>query len=231
MLKVKNIHKDFKNSKVLKGVSFNIEKNDNIALLGSNGAGKSTLIKIISGEIKSDIGYIETSLDFRTEVGIMPQDDILIGDLTVSEIISLKLSMCGENNNNYKYWIKKVGLEKYSNSFVESLSGGQKRRLSLLMSILNSPKMIFLDEPTTGMDLAAVDNFWGLMKKSDFTSVIITHDFNQIDNFFDRILILNEGLIISDTTVAKIHNSGKNVEEFYRQAVQGGNLNDKVNSN
>lgn len=95
MLVVKDIYKEFKDKKVLKGVSFNVNKKDNIALLGNNGAGKSTLIKIISGQMDSKSGQIETKLNFNSEVGIMPQDDILIDDLTVKEIISLKLSMCG----------------------------------------------------------------------------------------------------------------------------------------
>ncbi|RHW49812.1 ABC transporter ATP-binding protein [Bombilactobacillus bombi] len=221
MLKIKNIHKTFKENSILKGVSFNIEKKDNIALLGNNGAGKSTLIRIISGEINPDIGLIETNLNFSADVGIMPQDDILISDLTVEEIVTLKLSMCRVKNNNYMKWIEEVNLEQQAKNFIDSLSGGQKRRLSLLLSILNNPSMVFLDEPTTGMDLASVDNFWKLMKEKNFTSVIITHDFNQIDNFFDRILILNEGIIASDITVDEIHSYGETVEEYYRRTVQG----------
>ncbi|EKK20078.1 ABC transporter ATP-binding protein [Fructilactobacillus florum 8D] len=222
MLEVRNVQKSFNKKRILKGVSFNIKKNDNIALLGSNGAGKSTLIKLISGEITPDDGCIETNLDFNTQVGIMPQDDILIDDLTVKEIISLKLNMCGVKKGDTQQLLKEIGLEDVSKNFVDSLSGGQKRRLSLLLSILNNPEMVFLDEPTTGMDLNAVDNFWKLMKTSKFTAVVITHDFNQIDNFFDRVLILDKGVMTSDITVEEIHKAGIRVEEYYRQTVRGG---------
>lgn len=220
MLVVKDIYKEFKDKKVLKGVSFNVNKKDNIALLGNNGAGKSTLIKIISGQMDSKSGQIETKLNFNSEVGIMPQDDILIDDLTVKEIISLKLSMCGLKNEDYLFWIKEVNLENCSNIFVGKLSGGQKRRLSLVLSMVNEPKIVFLDEPTTGMDLDAVDKFWELMRTKDFALVIITHDFNQIDTFFNRVLILNDGVIVSDTTVDKLHSFGQTIEEHYRKVME-----------
>ncbi|KRL67184.1 ABC transporter ATP-binding protein [Companilactobacillus versmoldensis] len=220
MLVVKDIYKEFKDKKVLKGVSFNVNKKDNIALLGNNGAGKSTLIKIISGQMDSKSGQIETKLNFNSEVGIMPQDDILIDDLTVKEIISLKLSMCGLKNEDYLFWLKEVNLENCSNIFVGKLSGGQKRRLSLVLSMVNEPKIVFLDEPTTGMDLDAVDKFWELMRTKDFALVIITHDFNQIDTFFNRVLILNDGVIVSDTTVDKLHSFGQTIEEHYRKVME-----------
>lgn len=220
MLVVKDIYKEFKDKKVLKGVSFNVNKKDNIALLGNNGAGKSTLIKIISGQMDSKSGQIETKLNFNSEVGIMPQDDILIDGLTVKEIISLKLSMCGLKNEDYLFWLKEVNLENCSNIFVGKLSGGQKRRLSLVLSMVNEPKIVFLDEPTTGMDLDAVDKFWELMRTKDFALVIITHDFNQIDTFFNRVLILNDGVIVSDTTVDKLHSFGQTIEEHYRKVME-----------
>ena len=220
MLVVKDIYKEFKDKKVLKGVSFNVNKKDNIALLGNNGAGKSTLIKIIFGQMDSKSGQIETKLNFNSEVGIMPQDDILIDDLTVKEIISLKLSMCGLKNEDYLFWLKEVNLENCSNIFVGKLSGGQKRRLSLVLSMVNEPKIVFLDEPTTGMGLDAVDKFWELMRTKDFASVIITHDFNQIDTFFNRVLILNDGVIVSDTTVDKLHSFGQTIEEHYRKVME-----------
>lgn len=100
------------------------------------------------------------------------------------------------------------------------LSGGQKRRLSLVLSMVNEPKIVFLDEPTTGMDLDAVDKFWELMRTKDFASVIITHDFNQIDTFFNRVLILNDGVIVSDTTVDKLHSFGQTIEEHYRKVME-----------
>ena len=105
-----------------------------------------------------------------------------------------------------------VELRDFKNHYVSGLSGGQKRRLSLLLTILNSPKLIFLDEPTTGMDLESVDNFWKLLEKQNFTSVVVTHDFNQIDHFFTKVLILKNGRIAA-------HESGKTIEQFYREKV------------
>jgi len=99
---------------------------------------------------------------------------------------------------------------------VGDLSGGQQRRLSLLLSLLNNPRLLFLDEPTTGMDLASIDNFWELLKDSSCTSVIVTHDFNQIDQFFSRVLILKNGYILADESVAEIHKTGKTIEQYYR---------------
>ena len=93
MFKVKEIEKSFKNKEVLKGVTLEVSEGDRVALLGNNGAGKSTLLKIIAGQIEANSGKIDTYLDFKTEISMMPQGDILIDDLTVFEIVSLKCKM------------------------------------------------------------------------------------------------------------------------------------------
>ena len=220
MFKVKEIEKSFKNKEVLKGVTFEISEGDRVALLGGNGAGKSTLLKIIAGQIVANSGEVDTSLGFRTEISMMPQADILIDDLTVFEIVSLKCKMNKLSDACIEELLMMVELQEHQKQYVGSLSGGQKRRLSLLLTILNSPKLIFLDEPTTGMDLESVDNFWKLLENKNYTSVIVTHDFNQIDRFFTKVLILKDGIITANESVESIHDSGRTIEQYYREKIE-----------
>ena len=220
MFKVSEIKKSFKNKEVLKGVSFTIEEGDKIALLGNNGAGKSTLLKIISGQLEANAGRIETPLDFQTEIGMMPQGDILIDDLKVGDLVLLKCYMNQLEDIDIDAFLKMVELAEFKNQYVIGLSGGQKRRLSLLLTILNEPRLIFLDEPTTGMDLESVDNFWHLLEEQNFTSVVVTHDFNQIDHFFTKVLILKDGRIAAQESVEDIHRKGQTIEQFYREQVK-----------
>ena len=220
MFKVSEIKKSFKNKEVLKGVSFTIEEGDKVALLGNNGAGKSTLLKIIAGQLQANAGRIETPLDFQTEIGMMPQGDILIDDLKVGDLVLLKCYMNQLEDIDIDRLLKMVELEGFKNQYVLGLSGGQKRRLSLLLTILNEPRLIFLDEPTTGMDLESVDNFWHLLEEQKFTSVVVTHDFNQIDYFFTKVLILKDGRIAAQESVEDIHRKGQTIEQFYREQVK-----------
>jgi len=220
MFKVSEIKKSFKNKEVLKGVSFTIEEGDKVALLGNNGAGKSTLLKIIAGQLQANAGRIETTLDFQTEIGMMPQGDILIDDLKVGDLVLLKCYMNQLEDIDIDALLKMVELEGFKNQYVMGLSGGQKRRLSLLLTILNEPRLIFLDEPTTGMDLESVDNFWHLLEEQKFTSVVVTHDFNQIDHFFTKVLILKDGRIAAQESVEDIHRKGQTIEQFYREQVK-----------
>lgn len=220
MFKVSEIKKSFKNKEVLKGVSFTIEEGDKVALLGNNGAGKSTLLKIIAGQLQANAGRIETTLDFQTEIGMMPQGDILIDDLKVGDLVLLKCYMNQLEDIDIDALLKMVELEEFKNQYVMGLSGGQKRRLSLLLTILNEPRLIFLDEPTTGMDLESVDNFWHLLEEQKFTSVVVTHDFNQIDHFFTKVLILKDGRIAAQESVEDIHRKGQTIEQFYREQVK-----------
>lgn len=220
MFKVIEIKKSFKNKEVLKGVSFTVEEGDKVALLGNNGAGKSTLLKIIAGQLQANAGHIETFLDFQTEIGMMPQGDILIEDLKVGDLVLLKCYMNQLEDIDIDALLKMVELEGFKNQYVLGLSGGQKRRLSLLLTILNEPRLIFLDEPTTGMDLESVDNFWSLLEKQKFTSVVVTHDFNQIDHFFTKVLILKDGRIAAQESVEDIHRKGQTIEQFYREQVK-----------
>lgn len=216
MFSLRNIKKKFGSKNVLKDISFTIKEGDKIALLGCNGAGKSTLFKIIAGQVKSDSGLIKTQLDFKNDIGMMPQDDLLIKDLTVKELVLLKAYMNKLKDFEVESMLSKVELLDKKKDLVGDLSGGQQRRLSLLLSLLNNPRLLFLDEPTTGMDLASIDNFWELLKDSSCTSVIVTHDFNQIDQFFSRVLILKNGYILADESVAEIHKTGKTIEQYYR---------------
>ena len=216
MFSLHNIKKKFGSKNVLKDISFTIKEGDKIALLGCNGAGKSTLFKIIAGQVKSDSGLIKTQLDFKNDIGMMPQDDLLIKDLTVKELVLLKAYMNKLKDFEVESMLSKVELSDKKKDLVGDLSGGQQRRLSLLLSLLNNPRLLFLDEPTTGMDLASIDNFWDLLKDSSCTSVIVTHDFNQINQFFSRVVILKSGYILADESVTEIHKTGKTIEQYYR---------------
>lgn len=150
----------------------------------------------------------------------MPQGDILIDDLKVGDLVLLKCYMNQLEDIDIDAFLKMVELAEFKNQYVIGLSGGQKRRLSLLLTILNEPRLIFLDEPTTGMDLESVDNFWHLLEEQNFTSVVVTHDFNQIDHFFTKVLILKDGRIAAQENVEDIHHNGQTIEQFYREQVK-----------
>ena len=220
VLKVEGIEKTFGDKKVLNNISFKLYKGERVGIIGKNGIGKSTLLKIIAGQIVANSGEVDTSLDFQTEISMMPQADILIDDLTVFEIVSLKCKMNKLSDACIDELLMMVELQEHQKQYVGSLSGGQKRRLSLLLTILNSPKLIFLDEPTTGMDLESVDNFWKLLENKNYTSVIVTHDFNQIDHFFTKVLILKDGIITANESVESIHDSGRTIEQYYREKIE-----------
>ena len=113
-----------------------------------------------------------------------------------------------------------LDLASFIDQPVRTLSLGQKMRAEFCATCLHDPEIIFLDEPTTGMDLESVDNFWKLLENKNYTSVIVTHDFNQIDHFFTKVLILKDGIITANESVESIHDSGRTIEQYYREKIE-----------
>ena len=207
---IKDIHKTFDNGKVaLKGVSFNLYKNEIFALLGHNGAGKSTLINILIGLYTSssgsaiydsyDILTSEGSQKFRKILGICPQHDVLFNDLTVEEHLELfcvfKSVDSSKISNEVNKVINEFGLEEKRYTKAENLSGGQKRKLSVAIAVVGGSSVLFLDEPTSGMDITSRRNLWNILKKSLNGKIIIltTHNMEEASILGNRIGILSEG--------------------------------------
>lgn len=225
LIELKNVRKNYGNKEVLKDINLIIKKRERIALLGANGAGKSTLIKIIIGLIKQTDGEFINYLQSNVKLGYASQEDYLINDLKVYELI--KLNMYAKkikiNKDDFQNNLEKYGLNEVKNKYVYQLSGGQKRKLTILMSLLSNPDLLVLDEPTTGMDLESIDNLWDELKAQTSSSLIVTHDFNQIDNYFTRIIIIKNNRIVADEKVTDIHNKNKTIENFYRSIIGGKN--------
>lgn len=225
LIELKNVKKNYGNKEVLKDINLIIKKQERIALLGANGAGKSTLIKIITGLIEQTDGEFINYLQSNVKLGYAPQEDYLINDLKVYELITLNMyaKKIKINKDDFQNNLEKYGLNEVKNKYVYQLSGGQKRKLTILMSLLSSPDLLVLDEPTTGMDLESIDNLWGELKVQSSSSLIVTHDFNQIDNYFTRIIIIKNSRIVADEKVTDIHNKNKTIENFYRSIIGGRN--------
>ncbi|WP_429970895.1 ATP-binding cassette domain-containing protein [Fructilactobacillus sp. Tb1] len=220
LLVLSDIKKKF-DKPVLTDVNLNIKNNERIAFLGSNGAGKTTLVKIISGELTPDSGTITRNYDKHNDFGLMPQENVLIESFRVYEMIQLTISLNKLVNVDLNHLLSEFGLLSHKNSLVESLSGGQKRKLALMLSSIKKSKLLILDEPTVGMDLETIDFFWKYMDKIDGTVITITHDFNQIDHYFDRVILLKNGEIKYDEKVATIHSHNQTIDQWYRQRNSG----------
>lgn len=217
LVKLNNIVKTF-NSPVLNSLDLTIHNNERIALLGSNGAGKTTLVKIIEGALQPNEGTVKWYFNKNDSLNIMSQENILIPTLKVKEQIILIAAITKvDSKQRINYLLDQFKLSSQQNTIIAKLSGGQKRRLSLLLSVLRQSKLLILDEPTVGMDLESIDYFWHFIEKVSGSILVITHDFNQIDKFFSRVLLLKDGQISQDIPVKEIHQHNQTIEQWYRQ--------------
>ena len=217
LVKLNNIVKTF-NSPVLNSLDLTIHNNERIALLGSNGAGKTTLVKIIEGALKPNEGTVKWDFNKNDSLNIMSQENVLIPTLKVKEQIILTAAITKvDSKQRINYLLDQFKLSSQQNTIIAKLSGGQKRRLSLLLSVLRQSKLLILDEPTVGMDLESIDYFWHFIEKVSGSILVITHDFNQIDKFFSRVLLLKDGQISHDIPVKEIHQHNQTIEQWYRQ--------------
>lgn len=217
LLKLTAVRKGFKKP-VLNDVNLEIYGKDRIALLGSNGSGKSTIVNIIAGMLRPDAGHIERLFDPKEDLNVMPQENVLIETLRLAEHIALSAGIHRIYSTQFvSGLLQKFHLEEQANVRISDLSGGQKKRLALLLSVMSSSKLLILDEPTVGMDLESIDFFWNYMDHVAGSILTITHDFNQIDRYFNRVLLLKDGVIVQDEKVTEIHSNNQTIEEWYRK--------------
>lgn len=206
MIQISNINKSFKKKRVLKNVSFDIEKGTCVALIGKNGAGKSTLVDILSNKIIADDGVIfdKDNLLQSENRSIMFQKTIFPDQLKVIEIIKLYQSFY-ENPLTLDVIIE---LTKFNsnqlNQFANQLSGGQQRLLDFVISLIGQPQLILLDEPTSNMDIEMREYFWSIiakLKEENRTILYTSHYIEEVERMSDKIILIENGEIkLNDST-------------------------------
>lgn len=214
IISVKNLTKKYGNFEAVKGISFDVYEGEIFGLLGPNGAGKSTTLEIIetlrektSGDVKVDGFDVEKDAeDIKMAIGVQLQTSGFYPNLNLLELITLFSGLYNEPVDARKL-LRSVSLEDKAKSKYKQLSGGQKQRFSIATTLINKPKIIFLDEPTTGLDPQARRNLWELITdiRSKGTTVIITtHYMDEAEKLCDRIAIIDSGKIIAMDTPDKL---------------------------
>jgi len=204
ILQVKDLHKHYKDVKAVNGVSFTVKSGACFGLLGPNGAGKTTTIEVMEGISKPTSGEIlyrgePLGPRFRQQAGIQFQSTALQDFLTVSEQLKLFGSFYPKGLP-YEELIEVCALQNFLNRDASKLSGGQRQRLLLAIALVNDPDIVFLDEPTTGLDPQARLNFWDLVNKikaRNKTVLLTTHYMEEAYNLCDEIAIMDHGKIIA----------------------------------
>ena len=216
-IQVKGLQKSYKNLHVLNGVDFEVEKGSIFALLGSNGAGKTTIVKILTTLLKQDKGTATVNGfdvatkpdDVRQSISLTGQfaavDEILTGRENLIMIARLRhLKNPGPVADDL---LKRFGLTEAADRRVSTYSGGMRRRLDIAMSLVGKPQIIFLDEPTTGLDPEARLEVWKTVKElaDNGTTVFLTTQYlDEAEQLAGRVAILHEGKIIANGTLADL---------------------------
>lgn len=207
-LEVKNLKKSFGNLKAVDGISFKVKAGTVFGMLGPNGAGKSTTIEILTGLQKRDQGEVDIlGLDFdqdkdllKEKLGVQLQSPALYEKLTVKEMAELFASFYN-NPLSVAEVIGMVGLEDKLNERTENLSGGQRHRLAVALAIIGDGEIIFLDEPTTGLDPQSRRKLWDAinrLKENGKTIFLTTHYMDEAEKLCDQLLIIDQGRVIAE---------------------------------
>jgi ABC-2 type transport system ATP-binding protein len=193
-IRVRGLRKRYKDRLAVDGLDLDIAEGECFALLGPNGAGKTTTVEILEGHRKQDEGTVEISAS-RAETGIVLQEAADAGDLTVREAIK-HFGSYYPNPRDTGEVIEFVGLT--GKQRVNTLSGGQRRRLDVAIGVVGRPKLLFLDEPTTGFDPQARRQFWELIKGLPSTTIVLTtHYLEEAEALADRVAVIANGRIVA----------------------------------
>ena len=212
ILEVRGLEKSYpdpesdKDLKAVDGISFILEEVQIYGILGPNGAGKTTTLEMIEGLTDIDEGYAtvkginvaDNPYAVKEIIGVQLQSNEYFDSLSLKELLIL-FGKLYQNNVDAKSLLNKVDLLEKINSKPEELSGGQKQRFSIACALVNEPKVLFLDEPTTGLDPQAKHNLWELIKElnlSGMTIILTTHNMEEAENLCHKVAIMDKGKII-----------------------------------
>lgn len=216
-INVQGLRKAFKNTEVLKGVDFEVKRGEIFALLGSNGAGKTTTVRILATLLKQDGGAATVNgFDVATQSDHVRQAISLTGQFAAVDemltgrenlIMLAKLRHLKNPRQVADDMLKRFGLTEAADRRASTYSGGMRRRLDIALSLVGNPKIIFLDEPTTGLDPEARIEVWKIVKElaEGGTTILLTTQYlEEAEQLADRIAILHEGKIIACGTLAEL---------------------------
>ncbi len=214
VIEVRELRKAYDDVQAVRGVSFTVEQGEVFGMLGPNGAGKTTTVEILEGLRKRDGGEVTVlGLDpdaagrsIKSRIGVQLQQVALYPRLRVHEVIELFASFYGRSGVADRL-IQTLGLEERRTGLVKDLSGGQQQRLSVALAVVNDPEIVFLDEPTTGMDPAARRNLWEFieeLRKGGRTIFLTTHYMEEAERLADRVAVMDHGKIIALETPRKL---------------------------
>lgn len=235
IIQINNISKLYKGADepTLNGISLSINKGDIYGLLGPNGAGKTTLISILcgivtpsSGDAKIQGKDVFTNLsEMKQLIGVVPQDIALYPTLTARENLQFYGAMFGvhgvELEQKINNWLERLGLSHAADRRIDKFSGGMKRRINLIASVLHDPKILFLDEPTVGIDVQSrtvIIEQLEELNKNGMTIIYTSHHLDEAESFCTNIGIIDYGQIIADGAPASLINqiaSARNLEDVF----------------
>ena len=233
IITVNNLVKFYKDKKALDGVSLTVKGGELFGLLGVNGAGKTTLIKILVGLSKKSSGSViidgknldEKIDEIKEIIDISPQETSVANNLTVRENLEFFARVYGKDNEELiQKTVEIFHLEEVLNQKARTLSGGYKRRLSIAIALISQPKILFLDEPTLGLDVFARRELWNIIKKlkNEVTIILTSHYLEEIEHLCDRVAILSKGKLLITGKIDEITQSAneKTFEEAFIKIVE-----------
>lgn len=235
IIKIESLSKKYKDTEMfsLNDVSLDINEGQIFGLLGPNGAGKTTLISMLCGLIKptsghftiDNLSYSSHSHKIKKIIGVVPQEYALYPTLTARENLHYFGSMYGLKGSDLKDKVIEtldlLGLLKFADKPIETFSGGMKRRVNLIAGILHNPKVLFLDEPTVGVDVQsrnAIIDYLKVLNQNGTTIIYTSHHLAEAEDFCDTIAILDQGQIYAKgtpTTLIDTTENARNLEDVF----------------
>lgn len=209
IIQVTNLHKSYETLKAVNGISFSIEKGEMFGLVGPDGAGKTTTIRILCGLIKQDEGVVllmgkdilKEKKEIQNNIGYLSQKFSLYGDLTVDENIEFfaEIHDVKDYNQRRDELLEFTRLKPFRKRLADQLSGGMKQKLALACSLIHKPQILFLDEPTTGVDPVSRRDFWKILSQllKEGITILMTTPYLDEAERCNRIALMNKGNIIA----------------------------------
>jgi ABC-2 type transport system ATP-binding protein len=230
VVSVENLHKHYDDVKAVNGLSFEVLTGEIFGFLGPNGAGKTTTIEIIEGYKVADSGRATVlgldprrdRYELRERIGLMLQETSLYPDLKVGELLSLFASYY-RHSVDPGALLEMIGLEEKKNALVRELSGGQRQRVVFVLALINDPELLFLDEPSAGLDPQSRRAIWewiDLARKKGKTVFLTTHYIDEAESLCDRVAIVDHGRIIALDTPKQLMASAE-VEQRIAFVIEG----------